>query len=327
MLGRIANGLLHTSFARWQTELVNAKRMGTICTNVLLRLQNQQAAFAIMTWRRAVQRQQHALSVAERFIGRMRNTALLSAWLTWSHKVAMKVAGMEQATRTQSQLSVGEEEQERKRAHAERGAAAAKVEMTMLHDRVERAEAKAASLELELAQSKLKRTLSEADEATVEGAADEVAMVTAANEQLQVSVATLLRGLETERLQSEVLAAEKVAAQEKVRKLERRLQVSCVHLIYQPIACISILPADGDLQRALDAGTAANLHGALWEHGVLLGRSSSFGGVATGRLGGTKRGTVSNRLLEHGLKTTDAEARRGMTRPAVAAVAVLRIAI
>ena len=49
---------------------------------------------------------------------------------------------------------------------------------------------------------------------------------------------------------------------------------------------------------------------------VVPGRSSSFGGVPTGRLPtATSRSTVKSRMLEHGVPSNNVEARRSMTRP------------
>lgn len=48
---------------------------------------------------------------------------------------------------------------------------------------------------------------------------------------------------------------------------------------------------------------------------LVPGRSSSFGGVPTGRLPGAARSTVTARMLEHGVPSTNEEARRNMTRP------------
>lgn len=46
------------------------------------------------------------------------------------------------------------------------------------------------------------------------------------------------------------------------------------------------------------------------------GRSSSFGGIPTGRLPtATSRSTVKSRMLEHGVPSNNEEARRSMTRP------------
>ena len=46
------------------------------------------------------------------------------------------------------------------------------------------------------------------------------------------------------------------------------------------------------------------------------GRSSSFGGIPTGRLPtATSRSTVKSRMLEHGVPSNNEEARRNMTRP------------
>ena len=46
------------------------------------------------------------------------------------------------------------------------------------------------------------------------------------------------------------------------------------------------------------------------------GRSSSFGGIPTGRLPtATSRSAVKSRMLEHGVPSNNAEARRSMTRP------------
>ena len=49
---------------------------------------------------------------------------------------------------------------------------------------------------------------------------------------------------------------------------------------------------------------------------VVPGRSSSFGGIPTGRLPtATSRSAVKSRMLEHGVPSNNAEARRSMTRP------------
>jgi hypothetical protein len=298
--------------------------MHTVCRNVVLRLRNQQVAAAFSGWRQAVERQQFAHELTHRYISRLQSRKLYAAWNVW----AQHVAEARQAKRTQSDLAdqqhhaqlVAEQNERRLRAEkskleeraelaesrldqAEQMLARAKrehVEASALRGRLDRAEAHASELSRALAASKLaadQRSLSEAND---EGSsAEEVEIIRAANAELQVSVSSLLRSLETERLQSEVLAAEKVAAAEKVKKLERRLQ------------------------RALDAGTAANLHVALWNHGTIQGRSSSFGGVPTGRLAATRRSTINARMLEHGVPSTNEQARRSMTRPPVGSLAVL----
>eukprot|EP01046_Picozoa_sp_COSAG06_P028592 COSAG06_NODE_2587_length_6615_cov_25.876918_4_plen_383_part_00 len=298
--------------------------MHTVCRNVVLRLRNQQVAAAFSGWRQAVERQQFAHELTHRYISRLQNRKLYVAWNVW----AQHVAEARQAKRTQSDLAdqqhhaelVAEQNERRLRAEkskleeraqlaesrldqAEQMLARTKhehAEAAALRGRLEHAEAHASELSRALAASKLvtdQRSLSEAND---EGSsAEEVEIIRSANAELQVSVSSLMRSLETERLQSEVLAAEKVAAAEKVKKLERRLQ------------------------RALDAGTAANLHGALWNHGTIQGRSSSFGGVPTGRLAATRRSTINARMLEHGVPSTNEQARRSMTRPPVGSLAVL----
>ena len=62
----------------------------------------------------------------------------------------------------------------------------------------------------------------------------------------------------------------------------------------------------------------AYVHLCLYSNaGVVPGRSSSFSGVPTGRLPGAKRSTVTARMLEHGVPSTNEEARRCMTRPSL----------
>ena len=70
--------------------------------------------------------------------------------------------------------------------------------------------------------------------------------VAAENERLRQLVANLSSSLKAERTRSSSLAAEKREALQHVRVLERRLA------------------------RILDAGTAANVHEALWGHGTRM---------------------------------------------------------
>jgi len=223
--------------------------MHTVCRNVVLRLRNQQVAAAFSGWRQAVERQQFAHELTHRYISRLQSRKLYVAWNVW----AQHVAEARQAKRTQSDLEdqqhhaqlVAEQNERRLRAEkskleeraelaesrldqAEQMLARTKrehVEASALRGRLDHAEAHASELSRALAASKLvadQRSLSEAND---EGSsAEEVDIIRAANAELQVSVSSLLRSLETERLQSEVLAAEKVAAAEKVKKLERSLQ-------------------------------------------------------------------------------------------------------